>query len=122
MKTRLLMAILAACLIAFSFSQNTFAQEGPYAHLNVFVWNQLHTAGQSSAQVWVVNSNGQTILEGNTNSEGWADFNLTGIGSGTYTINACYPARPNDYCSGYVVWVYSGPGSAWEYVALGNTY
>ncbi|RPI12687.1 MAG: hypothetical protein EHM58_19825 [Ignavibacteriae bacterium] len=117
---------MAICIFAFAFTQNTFAQnnqqQGGQPYLNVFVWNQLHTAGQDDARVRVINSNNVTILTGLTQNGGMIGFGLLGVPAGTYTVIANYPDFPNDYCSGYVVWIYDGQGTDDVEVTLGNTY
>jgi hypothetical protein len=119
MKTKLLMAILAACLIAFSFSQNTFAQQtqnGGQVYLNVQVWNFNHSAVVYPATVWVVDYNGNTLLGPSTNNgEGWASFPLGGFGAGDYIIHALNQAGT---IGGTTYWSYSGSGSDNEEVIL----
>jgi len=124
MKTKFLTPILVICaLFTFSFTENIFAQEGGQAYINVQVWQNGHSRVQQGAEVWVTDSQGNTVLSSNerTNSQGWIGFSAN-ISSGTYTAHACYPPRPDNEQGGTTVFYYSGTGSVNEEVELGNPY
>jgi len=124
MKTKFFVPFLVICaLFAFTFTETAFAQDNPHSYVNVQVWQNGHTRVQQGAEVWITDSQGNTVLSSSerTNSEGWIAFDANII-AGTYTAHACYPPRPDNQQGGTTVFYYDGSGSVNVQVELGNPY